>query len=427
MVKFLYHTTWTIVFLFFAPVVLLLRNERLLKRLAFNLPLGSLGENNIWVHALSVGEVISALPLVKALNRNYPDMGIVFTVTTVKGMALAREVLGREVKALLPMPIDSWLCFRRLVRHIHPSIFLLIETDVWPGLIGYLKSRGIKTILVNGRISPRTFRLYKRFSFFIQKMYQPLELCLMQSDLDRHRLLQTGIEPSRKVITVGNIKFDREWSAMDKEEKKNLAGSLGFGSEDNIWVAGSTHPGEEKILLNVHNKLRSSFPALCFIIAPRKIEQSDEIMREAQDMGLTVALKSELPKNGGHHDVLVLNTIGELGRIYGLSKVSFVGGSLVPFGGHNLLEPASFGCPVVFGYHTYNFMQMSDSLEAAGGGQRVSSGEQLYAVVSKLMGDTEMRHRMGVKAKEFVERNRGALRRVLRYIGENINGSGGCH
>ncbi len=427
MFTFLYHILWTIVFLVCTPFALLLRNQRLLERLALNLPPASLGEDNLWIHALSVGEVISALPLVSTLSRKYPGRGIVFTVTTVKGMAVARKELEGTVKAVIPMPVDSWLCVRRMDRYIKPSVFVLVETDIWPALIGYLKRMGIQTILINGRISPRTFKSYQRFPFLVRRMFKPLELCLMQSDLDRDRLILSGIESPRKVVTIGNIKFDREWETMDEEKRISLLSSLGFDPEDTIWVAGSTHPGEDEIMLEVHKRLRLSFPSLRLILAPRKIEQADEILKKAQDMGLKATLKSELPEDGELRDVLILNTIGELGRIYGLSKVSFVGGSLVPFGGHNLLEPASFGCPVVFGYHTHNFVLMSESLVEAGGGLRVHDGEELYEVVNKLLADSDMCRRMGAHAKEFVEKNKGALDRAVSYIGENINRTGGLN
>lgn len=427
MFTFLYHILWTIAFLVCTPFALLLRNERFLERLSLNLPPASLGEDNIWIHALSVGEVISALPLVSTLSRKYPGRGIVFTVTTVKGMAVARKELEGTVKAVVPMPVDSWLCVRRMVRYIKPSVFVLVETDIWPALIGYLKKMGIKTILINGRISPRTFKSYQRFPFLVRRMFKPLELCLMQSDLDRDRLILSGIESPRKVVTIGNIKFDREWETMDEEKRISLLRSLGFDSDDTIWVAGSTHPGEDEIMLKVHKRLRSSFPSLRLILAPRKIEQSDEILKKAQDMGLKATLRSELPEDGDLHDVLILNTMGELGHIYGLSKVSFVGGSLVPFGGHNLLEPASFGCPVVFGYHTHNFVLMSELLVEAGGGMRVHDGEGLHEVLSNLLADSDMCHRMGTQAKEFVEKNKGALDRGVSYIGENMNRTGGRH
>ncbi len=426
MFMLIYHFFGTIIFVFCALIGLLLRNKRLLERLALKLPPAPPGRDNIWIHALSVGEVISALPLVKALSRKYPDKGIVFTVTTVKGMEIVRDELEDNVKALITMPFDSWLCVHKIVGFIRPSVFILVETDIWPALIGYLKKKGIKAILVNGRVSPRTFKSYCRFPSLARKMFEPLEFCLMQSDLDKERLLQAGIDPPRKVVTVGNIKFDREWTAMNDQERKGWLNRLGLGSEDTIWVAGSTHPGEEETLLNVHKRLCRLYPSMRVIIAPRRIERAVEVFEQARAMGLNAGLKSTLTGDGGRaYDVLILDTIGELGRIYGLGKVSFVGGSLVPLGGHNLLEPAGFGCPVVFGQHTHNFVLMSESLVEAGGGWRVHDGEELYEAMNKLLDDSEIRNRMGGLAKEFVVKNQGALERVVSYIGDSMIGAGG--
>ena len=408
------------------PFLPLTRNrKRIAERLSLSLPPASLKVGNIWIHALSVGEVISAIPPVKALNLNYPDIDIVFTVTTSKGMGVAKKELNKgNVSALLPMPIDFWWCIHRMVRYVRPSAFILVETDIWPGLIDYLRKRGIKSVLVNGRVSPRTFKSYRRFPLFTRIMFGPLESCLMQSELDRKRLLGTGIEP-RKVRTVGNIKYDRDWVPMDRGERQELLHALNLGVEDMIWVAGSTHPGEEEVLLNTFKNLRRTFAHLRLILAPRKIERSEDILLQARDMGLEVILKTEISKNGDTYDVVILDTLGELGRIYGLSKVSFVGGSLVPFGGHNLLEPAGFGCPVLFGPHTHNFVLMSELLVEAGGGWRVKDAEALYGAMKTLLADTEKCNGMGRLAKEFVEKNRGALERVMSCVSECISGSRG--
>jgi len=415
---------WTIVFLLVIPLLPLLRKrKRIAERLALMLPSASLEGESVWIHALSVGEVISALPLVKALNLKYPDKGLVFSVTTSKGMDVAKKELKGNVRALLPMPIDFWWCIHRMVNHVRPSAFILVETDIWPGLIDYLRKRGIKSVLVNGRVSPRTFRSYRRFPLFTRMMFEPLESCLMQSDLDRERLLQAGIGPDR-VSTVGNIKYDRDWVPMDSEERQELLRALNLEFEDMIWVAGSTHPGEEEVLLKTFKKLRPSFTHLRLILAPRNVERSEDILVQARDMGLEAVLKTGISKSRDPYDVVILDTLGELGRIYGLSKVSFVGGSLVPFGGHNLLEPAGFACPVLFGPHTHNFVLMSELLVEAGGGWRVKDAEALYEAMKTLLADTETCNVMGKRAKAFVEKNRGALKRVLSYVAECLGRSG---
>lgn len=431
MFMFLYHFLWTICLIFCLPVIWILEKrhldsrgslglvERTRERFALRLPQTLPAKGNIWVHALSVGEVVSAIPLVDSLRIEFPDKEIVFTVTTVTGMAIAREKLDAKVKAVLTMPVDAWWSVQRIVNFVKPSVFILIETDIWPALLCSLKRKGIRSILVNGRISPRTFRSYARVPFFTRKMFDPLELCLMQSDLDRERLLQVGLN-KEKVITVGNIKFDRDIAIMSSEERQDWFDILALEPSAPLWVAGSTHPGEEEILLNVFERLRGLFPRLRLILAPRDPGRSDEIVTMTNGMGLKGILRTGVSENSDVYDVLVLNTIGELGSVYGLGSVSFVGGSLVPVGGHNLLEPASCGNVVLFGPHTRNFVSMSEALIEAGGGWRVRDGNELHEAMKALLEDAEMRARMGGLAKAFVENNRGALKRVVDYVRGSI-------
>jgi 3-deoxy-D-manno-octulosonic-acid transferase len=382
---FPYHFGWTLLVILSLPLFPLIKSRRLSERLGLSLTGEPLKSGSIWIHALSVGEVISAVPLVKAVKKRYPLRDIVFTVTTTHGMEIARSELRGDVKALLPMPMDFWWSIRRVINHFRPSLFIVVETDIWPGMLNRLRKMGIKSVLINGRISPRTFRSYRRFPFLIRIMLNGLELCLMQSELDRNRLLAIGIGPD-KVKTVGNIKFDRDWVPMRIEEYKDWLEMLDLAQEREIWVAGSTHQGEEDIVLNAFGRLREFFPNLRLIIAP-----------------------------------LILNTLGELDRIYGIAKISFVGGSLVSVGGHNLLEPASFGRPVLFGPHTHNFVLMSELLMEAGAGKRVRDGEELFRTMMTLLSDSEKCSLMGRRAKEFVQSSRGALDRVMEHIGLYID------
>jgi len=413
---FLYHFVWTLAAFFFLPLIPFMKGRRFLERTGLILPNDIPGNRNIWIHALSVGEVLSARPLIKAIKQKHPEKEIIFSVTTTQGMKIAREELKDEVKELITMPIDFWFSMRRVMNYINPLIFILIETDLWPGLIQSLKNRGVKTVLINGRVSPQTFKSYRRVRFFTRIMLNSLELCLVQSDLDRDRLLLAGIDPGR-VKTIGNIKFDRDRLAMDEKEYKHLIKLLNLEEDNIIWVAGSTHAGEDEIILDVFKKLRISFPLLCLIIAPREIERSNDIYSQSLDRGFKAVLKTELGVKKKSYEVLILNTIGELGRIYGIAKISFVGGSLVPVGGHNLLEPSSFGCPVLFGHHTHNFVLMSQLLIEVGGGRRVNDGDDLFAVVKELLSDREKAESMGKRAEEFVKRNKGALKQVMDNIG----------
>ncbi|MGD9318960.1 MAG: hypothetical protein PVH99_03310, partial [Desulfobacteraceae bacterium] len=211
---------------------------------------------------------------------------------------------------------------------------------------------------------------------------------------------------------------DRDWAPMGAEEYEHLLNALNLDSQNEIWVAGSTHPGEEHIILDAFGSLRRFFPFLRLIIAPRRVERAGDIKRLVMDKGSKAVLKTQIPTKGEPYEVLILDTMGELERIYGIAKITFVGGSLTPVGGHNLLEPASFGRPVLFGPHTDNFVLMSQLLIEAGGGRRVRDGEDLFETVKGLLSDPEQSNRMGRKAKKFVETSRGALERVM----ENIKG-----
>jgi 3-deoxy-D-manno-octulosonic-acid transferase len=417
---FLYHFLWTFIVIIFLPLIPFVKSRRVIERLALGLPPPSSKKESIWIHALSVGEVISALPLVRSLKQQYPQKDIVFTVTTTQGMEIARSELEGEVKALLRMPVDFWWSVRRIVDHIKPSVFILVETDIWPGLLNHLKKRGIKTLLVNGRISPRTFSSYWRFRFFIRIMMNPVEQCLMQSDLDTKRLLQIGIRPD-KVKTVGNIKFDRDWVPMSKKEHQNWLNVLNLKDENSIWIAGSTHEREEEIILDAFGRLRPLFPMLRLIIAPRRIERTENIYSLGASKDFKAVLKTALAENGEPYDVLIFDTIGELDRIYGIADISFVGGSLIPEGGHNLLEPANFGVPVLFGPYTDDFALMSEALIEAGGGKRVKDGDELFEAMKGLLSDSERLSGVGRRAKEFVEMNRGALKRVIQHIEGTID------
>ena len=417
---FLYNFAWTLVLIFSLPIFLITKSRWLIGKLGLRLPSTSSNEKSVWIHALSVGEVISALPLVDTIRKRYPSRSIVFTVKTEQGMKVARDRIGSKVNKLLPMPLDCWWSIGRLVNYIQPSVLLLVEGDIWPGLLSLLKKRGVKVILVNGRISPRTFRSYKRFRFFAKKLLGYLELCLMQSDLDKDRLLGIGL-PSEKTATVGNIKFDRAWTPMDDKEHDYWSERLHLSPGNRIWVAGSTHEGEDEILLETFKRLNNRFPELVLIIAPRKIERAEDVFRLSVRAGFVTLRRTDIESDDGHpYQILILDTIGELGRIYGLADVSFVGGSMVPVGGHNLLEPASFGCPVLFGIYTHNFLLMSQLLMEAGGGKKINGSEDLFVTVQELLSDPVGSKRMGARARKFVEKNSGAVERVMEHIGGYI-------
>jgi len=415
MLLFFYHFLWTLGIIFLLPTLLIVGKGRFLRRFRLiRAPMGP-AARTIWVHALSVGEVISAVPLVEALTAEGTQGDLVFTASTAQGLAVARKELGSRVRWLSRMPFDAWWLVRSLVASLNPAVFVLVETDIWPALLYHLKEKGARIILVNGRVSPQTFKLYQRFGRLASLLFGPFDLCLVQSDLDRKRLVDAGVDPEKVKIT-GNIKFDRNQPRMSEAEILSQRNSLALDPWGGVFVAGSTHAGEEVTILETFSLLRRDFPGLRLILAPRRIDQAGTILDRAQKMGFTSVRRTDLHPNRTNYDVLILDTIGELARVYGVGTVAFVGGSLVPGGGHNLLEPAAHGCPVLFGPHTFNFTSMADALVRCGGGRRVGDGEALLEAVRNLLSSQEERGRMGRLARRFVEENRGALARVVSAI-----------
>ncbi len=431
----LYHFLATLILIITFPLFHLLKNKgRLKERLGLNLPdLGESGDGRLWVHALSVGEVLSAIPLLEALKNRYPSREVVLSVKTATGLEVARERLKGKVDYLLPMPLDFWWSVMRMIKNIKPTIFILVETDIWPGLISTLKKGGVKTILVNGRVSPHTGKSYMRWRFLIKRVLRPLELFLLQTELDKYRIIRGGISPD-KVKVTGNIKFDMKWRPLKDKERNRWLKLLNL-KNGLIWVAGSTHHPEEKIIFNIFDRLLKSFPDLSLIIGPREANRFDEVYYLARDLGFKAIRKTELssvspvatPKADGRpgnqkYDVFILNTLGELGQVYGLADVAFVGGSLASMGGHNLLEPAFFGIPVLFGPYMYNFTTMSQLLIKCGGGKMVADESELLHVIVELLGQKSKREQIGKRAKEFVEQNQGALDRVMGILEPYVEG-----
>jgi 3-deoxy-D-manno-octulosonic-acid transferase len=422
MLLLLYHGLMSCIVLALLPFFPFIRGKRIRERLGLGLGRRSPFHDTIWVHALSVGEVISAIPLLDAINERYPERDLVFSVTTTQGIALAREKLRDKVKALVPMPVDFWWSIHRVVRYIRPCVFVLVETDIWPGLLSFLQKKRIKCLLINGRISLSTFSAYHKMSFLVRRMFEPFDMCLMQSDLDRDRLSAIGIG-REKLKTAGNIKFDHSWTSMDDAERSAWMETLGIRAEHIVIVAGSTHAGEEAMILRAYKKALWEFPMLRLLLAPRRIERAAEICTLTRDGEIAVMLRTRMTPHPGEYQVLVVDTIGELRRLYGLARISFVGGSLVPFGGHNLLEPASFGCPVLFGPHTGNFVQMSEELLRAGGGRRILNEDELEESILRLLREPRLCREMGAQARQFVLKNKGAVGRVMSAIDRVLEGT----
>ena len=359
-------------------------------------------------------------PLVYALRRRYPhDRIIVSTVTETGREAVEQRLAG--VAEHCYAPLDFPWTVSQFVERLAPRAFLFVETELWPNLLRALHRRNIPAVMVNGRLSSDSFRGYRRIKSFMGQLLNAVTLCLMQSDRDAERIIALGARPSR-VKKTGNIKFDQPLPDPDGVTGGLSRSVLGLRDDEELIVAGSTHPVEEDQLLSCYEALQKEFPSLVLLLAPRHIERARQVEASARAKGLAVQRRSEMEQGRtdaaitGQPRVIVLDTRGELAQVYCHAALTFVGGTLVPVGGHNLLEPALWGKPVFFGPHTDHCVEIAALLTGVGGGMQVSGGQELAAGMAAQLRDRAAMRRMGEAAKSVVLDNRGALQRSLDLI-----------
>ena len=370
------------------------------------------------MHALSVGEVLSAVPLLYSLREEFPDYELFFTTTSESGQEVARQRLAPLNCHLYYLPLDLWWIVRRVVRNIGASLFVLVETDMWPNLFFCLKREGTPVVLVNGKVSDRSFPRYRLGRGFVSEVFNHIDVFCMQSEEDGRRMRMLGVEAS-KVKVTGNMKFDQPLTESVETEREQLVKELGWIPPSATWVAGSTHAGEEDMILKIYTRLREDFPSLGLILAPRNQQRFKEVFSMSKQRGWHTAVRSELPaKNsrGVKPDVFVLDTIGELSRFYSLGNFAFVGGSLVAFGGHNPLEAAQRGLPVVFGPHMENFKEIAAILSRSGGGFQISTEAELYGKIKDWLATPAKCKEQGKMAQGSLEAHQGAVARNLEII-----------
>ena len=334
------------------------------------------GTRPIWVHAVSVGEVMAAHPLIRELKKKYPGRKLILSTVTVTGNYTARQRVP-EADAVFFFPFDYPWIVRRVIRKINPVIVLVAETELWPNFFRELSRAGIPSAVINGRISESSYKNYLKFKSFFSQVFGQITLFCMQSGEDAARVKDIGA-PADRVMVTGNLKFDQKIPP-----KQSSPVSLRGGSK--VITAGSTHRGEEAALLEVFRRLREKFPELVLIIAPRHPERFDEVAGLVNRAGYDCQRRTRM--TGAIKDVLLLDTIGELRSFYGICDIAFVGGSLVKVGGHNLLEPAAMKKPVIFSRYMFNFKEISEALISVGGGILVKDKQELYVQADKLLSD----------------------------------------
>ncbi len=367
------------------------------------------GSRPIWVHAVSVGEVMAAHPLIRELKKKYPHRKLILSTVTVTGNYTARRRVP-EADAVFYFPFDFPCIVRRVIQGINPQIVLVAETELWPNFFRELKRAGIPSAVINGRISPNSHRNYRKFNKFFSQVFDNVTLFCMQSEADALRIKDIGADPE-KVMVTGNLKFDQKLPV-------NTSAPVSIASGKKVITAGSTHRGEEAALLDVFKQLRQKYPNLLLIIAPRHPERFDEVEGLINKSGYDCQRRTKL--HGPVKDVLLLDTIGELRSFYSLCDIAFIGGSLVKVGGHNLLEPAAMKKPVIFSRYMFNFKEISEALLSAGGGFMVKDKKELYVQMDNLLSDTDLARSVGERAFSVIEMNSGAARKTIDAVGRLI-------
>jgi len=367
---------------------------------------------SIWIHAVSVGEAQAAVPLIKALRQKYPHYSIIVTCTTPTGSSRIRESIGAQVQHVY-LPYDFPGSVGRFLHAVQPHLAIIMETELWPNLFAGCAQRNIPVIVANARLSPRSARRYAKWKKFTARVLANVKMIAAQSLLDEQRFIDIGARHEQVQVT-GSIKFDVQISGSIVEKAQVLRRSI--GNNRSVWICASTHAGEEEIILQVFKRLRVMHSDLVLMVVPRHPERFAQVAQLCRKTGFQVALKSEGSSDLSQIDIFVGDTMGDLPMLYAASDVAFVGGSLVPVGGHNLLEPAALSLAIVSGSQLFNFQEITQLLLEAGGLKLVQDQDELVEAMQAVLANPHLRQEMGEAAKKVVEDNRGALDRLMALV-----------
>ena len=373
----------------------------------------------IWLHAVSVGEVLASKALLEELHKAYPNKQIVISTVTPTGNNIAQRI-AQEKDFVFYLPFDISFIVKKVVALINPSLVIIAETEIWPNLIRRLKKRNIPVITVNARISDGSFKGYRLIKFLIKPVMNKIAAFCVQAETDANRLFELGVAKEKIKIT-GNMKFDTSTtrtidSADSADTRKRI---LALEEKDTLWVAGSTHPGEEEIILRVYKKLLGEFPNLKLLIAPRHPERAKEIGSLLLKNNLNPLFISALPRPSSlvpRPSVFILDTIGQLRGFYAISDIVFVGGSLIKKGGQNILEPAAFAKPIVCGPHMFNFRDIAALFLKNEACITVKNEEELLSFITDLLRNPSKMSTLGKRAQELIATQQGATEKNIEYI-----------
>ncbi len=368
--------------------------------------------HSIWIHAVSVGEVQAMDLVVRQLQKRHPEIPLLVTTSTPTGSQRVRQLFAQSVYHSY-FPYDLPACIGRFMRQLQPRMLVLVETEVWPNLLHYCRTHGIPCVLANGRLSARSAEGYRRLGRFIREAFAAIDAVAAQTRDDADRFLALGVAEARVQVT-GSIKFDMQVPASILEQIQVIRRNW---SEDRpVWVAASTHEGEDEVVLAAHRRIVAQIENALLVLVPRHPERFDKVAGLIQRQGYRFQRRSERQAWVSGNQVLLVDSMGELPVFIGAADVAFIGGSLVPVGGHNMLEAAAQGVPVLFGPHVFNFSAIADLLLKAEAAKQVDNVTQLADQVARLLGDASERSRMGENGRQVVAENRGAAQRLYDLI-----------
>lgn len=388
------------------------------------LPNGLNLDKPIWLHAVSVGEVMSIRRLLEELRAAYPRKRFVISTVTPTGNKIAKSIAG-ENDFVTYLPLDLSFIIRGVIAKIKPCLFIIAETEIWPNLISCLYKKNIPVLVVNGRVSGRSFKGYRSINYLLRPVLKKISFFSVQSETDAQRLLCLGADKD-KVRVSGNMKFDTKDYRGYAAAKVDYREKLGLGRQEKLFIAASTHPKEEEIVLGAYKQLKEALPDLRLMLAPRHPERAGEVSGLIKKSGLESrrisSLAKETPGQEDKQSVFILDTVGELVSFYAVCDIVFVGGSLVKKGGHNILEPAALGKPVLCGPYMFNFSDIAELFFRAQAAITVHSREELEEKVEYLLSCPQKADEMAKSAKEVILENQGATARNLEYIKNYMGG-----
>lgn len=416
---------YTIVYTLLLPVILLrllwrsrlapAYRQRWLERFGyFDAPTFDHRQPVIWLHAVSVGETLAAAPLVKALQERNPDWQWLITTTTPTGSERVRAIFGKSLSHVYA-PYDLPVFLNAFIKRTRPSLCIIMETELWPNLLHSCRTHNIPTIIANARLSEKSARGYKKLSPITNGMMADVYRIATQQQTDGDRFIDLGL-PREKLVVTGSIKFDLDLDADIRNKAALLRSQWSMNETRKVLLAASTHAGEDTIILEAFAQIKKQQPDILLVLVPRHPERFASVTTQCQQAGWKIIKRSDDTNTDTTTDIVIGDTMGELSTFYGAADIAFVGGSLVPVGGHNLIEPAAWACPIISGPHLFNFSEVTRLLQDNNALAIAKNADELAGIIKHWLSDEAQRKSSGERAKEVADNNRGALQKLCVLI-----------